>query len=72
MSSDRDESRAGGKTAGEDRSDAEHEHTGEFTIDYTPPAWYTQNASGDQGGASTPPPPSGMPLPPPGQFQQGW
>ncbi|MCC3779809.1 SCO5717 family growth-regulating ATPase, partial [Streptomyces sp. UNOB3_S3] len=52
MSSDRDEIRAAGKTAGEDRSDAEHgpgyehepEHTGEFTIDYTPPAWYTQSA----------------------------
>ncbi|MFE7119869.1 SCO5717 family growth-regulating ATPase [Streptomyces sp. NPDC057654] len=76
MSSDRDESRAGGKTAGEDRSDAEHEHTGEFTIDYTPPAWYTQNASGDQGGTSTPPPPSGMPLSapgtPPGGFQPAW
>ncbi|WP_143615372.1 SCO5717 family growth-regulating ATPase, partial [Streptomyces sparsogenes] len=45
MSSDRDEIRAGGTTPGDDRSDAETEHTGEFTIDYTPPAWYTQNAS---------------------------
>ncbi|MCC3773006.1 SCO5717 family growth-regulating ATPase, partial [Streptomyces sp. UNOC14_S4] len=48
MSSDRDEHRAGGSTAGEARSDAGHEneadHSGEFTIDYTPPAWYTQNA----------------------------
>ncbi|QKV92248.1 AAA family ATPase [Streptomyces sp. NA02950] len=45
MSSDRDEIRTGGTPPGDDRSDAETEHTGEFTIDYTPPAWYTQNAS---------------------------
>ncbi|MDW6059554.1 SCO5717 family growth-regulating ATPase [Streptomyces sp. FXJ1.4098] len=68
MSSDRDEIRAGGTTPGDDRSDAETEHTGEFTIDYTPPAWYTQNASsssatpggpgaGIGGSASAPPPP---------------
>ncbi|MEV5380857.1 SCO5717 family growth-regulating ATPase [Streptomyces nondiastaticus] len=78
MSSDRDEIRAGGSAAGEDRSDAGHEQetdsTGEFTIDYTPPAWYTQNASSavapaaGQGGAGgdvqpvLPPPPSGEPL----------
>ncbi|MFH8790568.1 SCO5717 family growth-regulating ATPase, partial [Streptomyces roseoverticillatus] len=81
MSSDRDEIRAGGSAAGEDRSDAGHEQetdsTGEFTIDYTPPAWYTQNASSavtpaaGQGGAGgdvqpvLPPPPSGEPLPMP-------
>ncbi|MFI1798691.1 SCO5717 family growth-regulating ATPase [Streptomyces sp. NPDC020379] len=85
MSSDRDELRAGGTTAGEDRSDAGHEnepdHTGEFTIDYTPPAWYTQNAvsqatgaAGSAGGPAVgegdasrtaPPPPSGEPLAPP-------
>ncbi|MEV6671534.1 SCO5717 family growth-regulating ATPase [Streptomyces sp. NPDC051162] len=85
MSSDRDELRAGGTTAGEDRSDAGHEnepdHTGEFTIDYTPPAWYTQNAvsqatgaAGPAGGPAVgegdagrtaPPPPSGEPLAPP-------
>ncbi|MGW5694785.1 SCO5717 family growth-regulating ATPase, partial [Streptomyces asiaticus] len=35
MSSDRDEIRTGGNTPGDDRSDAETEHTGEFTIDYT-------------------------------------
>ncbi|WP_058046537.1 SCO5717 family growth-regulating ATPase [Streptomyces roseifaciens] len=78
MSSDRDEIRAGGSAAGGDRSDAGHDHEpdtmGEFTIDYTPPAWYTQNASsaaaatagpGGAGGAAqqpTPPPPSGEPL----------
>ncbi|MGW5697625.1 SCO5717 family growth-regulating ATPase, partial [Streptomyces asiaticus] len=27
--------RTGGNTPGDDRSDAETEHTGEFTIDYT-------------------------------------
>ncbi|MEU1820531.1 SCO5717 family growth-regulating ATPase [Streptomyces roseifaciens] len=78
MSSDRDEIRAGGSAAGGDRSDAGHDHEpdtmGEFTIDYTPPAWYTQNASsaaaatagpgGTGGGAQqlAPPPPSGEPL----------
>jgi len=45
--------------------------TGEFTIDYTPPAWYTQNAPGDSsGGAGThlapPPPPTGAPVSVPG------
>ncbi|MET7906027.1 SCO5717 family growth-regulating ATPase [Streptomyces sp. NPDC005355] len=72
MSSDRDEIRTGGNPPGDDRSDAETEHTGEFTIDYTPPAWYTQNASsastasapdagsdatGPGGDAGAPPPP---------------
>ncbi|WP_053161248.1 SCO5717 family growth-regulating ATPase [Streptomyces caatingaensis] len=62
MSSDRDEIRAAGTTAGENRSDADHEqdqeqeHTGEFTIDYTPPAWYVQ---------TTPPPSSASPEPAP-------
>ncbi|GLV79837.1 SCO5717 family growth-regulating ATPase [Streptomyces hygroscopicus] len=55
MSSDRDEIRTGGTTPGDDRSDAETEHTGEFTIDYTPPAWYTQNASSSSSPASTAP-----------------
>ena len=47
MSSDRDEHRAGG-TNGTDRPDVdaepdqESESTGQFTIDYTPPAWYMQ------------------------------
>ncbi|GGW57211.1 SCO5717 family growth-regulating ATPase [Streptomyces xantholiticus] len=56
-----------------DESDAEPaEMTGEFTIDYTPPAWYTQNASGDTSGAGTgqqtppPPPPQGAPVAVPG------
>ena len=47
MSSDRDEHHAGG-TTGADRPevdvepDLESESTGQFTIDYTPPAWYMQ------------------------------
>ncbi|MBH1934062.1 AAA family ATPase [Streptomyces sp. AV19] len=63
MSSDRDEIRAAGTTAGENRSDADHEqdqeqeHTGEFTIDYTPPAWYVQTTPS----AATPPPPPAAP-----------
>ncbi|KNE79868.1 hypothetical protein ADZ36_25315, partial [Streptomyces fradiae] len=73
MSSDRDEIRAGGTTPGEDPSDAEHEHeqTGEFTIDYTPPTWYTQNtpgapAAGDGAPeAAGPPPGTAAPPPPP-------
>ncbi len=48
MNSDRDEIRGGWDTPVDDQSDAESaaETTGEFTIDYAPPAWYTQNASG--------------------------
>ncbi|WP_146046332.1 SCO5717 family growth-regulating ATPase, partial [Streptomyces cahuitamycinicus] len=49
MSSDRDGNRGGWATPGDDQPDAESaaEMTGEFTIDYAPPAWYTQNASGN-------------------------
>ncbi|WP_372409989.1 SCO5717 family growth-regulating ATPase [Streptomyces luteireticuli] len=67
MSSDRDEIRAAGTTAGENRSDADHEqdqeqeHTGEFTIDYTPPAWYVQTTPS----AATAPPPAAVPPAPP-------
>ncbi|WP_425276525.1 SCO5717 family growth-regulating ATPase, partial [Streptomyces swartbergensis] len=48
VSSDRDGNRGGWATPGDDQPDAESaaEVTGEFTIDYAPPAWYTQNASG--------------------------
>ncbi|MFE5858239.1 SCO5717 family growth-regulating ATPase [Streptomyces sp. NPDC056500] len=81
MNSDRDEIRGGWVPA--DESDAEPaEMTGEFTIDYTPPAWYTQNASGDSGGAagsaqSAPPPPAGAPVAVPGLptgsgFEPSW
>ncbi|MGW6225214.1 SCO5717 family growth-regulating ATPase, partial [Streptomyces olivaceus] len=56
MSSDRDGIRGGWATPGDDQPDAESsiETTGEFTIDYAPPAWYTQNASGgsEQGAAA--------------------
>ncbi|MFC9062608.1 SCO5717 family growth-regulating ATPase, partial [Streptomyces sp. NPDC057074] len=51
MSSDRDGNRGGWATPGDDQPDAESsvETTGEFTIDYAPPAWYTQNASSESG-----------------------
>ena len=39
MSSDRDDNGLGGDGA---RS-ADADYTGEFTIDYTPPAWYMTN-----------------------------
>ncbi|MER7841409.1 SCO5717 family growth-regulating ATPase [Streptomyces sp. NPDC096040] len=56
MSSDRDGIRGGWATPGEDQPDAEsvNEMTGEFTIDYAPPAWYTQNAAGGAGPADGP------------------
>ncbi|MEU0085793.1 SCO5717 family growth-regulating ATPase [Streptomyces sp. NPDC006274] len=71
MNGDRDDIH-GGWNIPVDESDAEPaEMTGEFTIDYTPPAWYTQNASGDTSGAGsgqapTPPPPQGAPVAVPG------
>ncbi|MEU9604444.1 SCO5717 family growth-regulating ATPase [Streptomyces sp. NPDC048057] len=77
MNSDRDGIR-GGWDLPADESDADPaEMTGEFTIDYTPPAWYTQNASGDSGHAPPPPPPNGPPvavpgLPSDGGFQPQW
>ncbi|MET9670728.1 SCO5717 family growth-regulating ATPase [Streptomyces sp. NPDC006475] len=80
MNSDRDEIR-GGWDLPADESDAEPaELTGEFTIDYTPPAWYTQNASSDSSGANagqqgqggTPPPqPTGAPVAMPGAPASG-
>ncbi|MER6119054.1 SCO5717 family growth-regulating ATPase [Streptomyces sp. NPDC001743] len=72
MNGDRDEMRGGWNKPVDESSDAEPaEMTGEFTIDYTPPAWYTQNAPGDSsGGAGThlapPPPPTGAPVSVPG------
>ncbi|MGW1552309.1 SCO5717 family growth-regulating ATPase [Streptomyces sp. NPDC002346] len=83
MNGDRDEIRGGWNRPVDESSDAEPaEMTGEFTIDYTPPAWYTQNASGDSsGGAGThlapPPPPHGAPvsapgLPAGGGFEPDW
>ncbi|MER7183922.1 SCO5717 family growth-regulating ATPase, partial [Streptomyces hyaluromycini] len=54
MSSDRDGIRGGWATPGDDQPDAEslNEMTGEFTIDYAPPAWYTQNAADGSGPAA--------------------
>jgi len=47
VNGDRDEIHGGWNPPADDQSDADPaEMTGEFTIDYTPPAWYTQNASG--------------------------
>ncbi|TGN87893.1 topoisomerase II [Streptomyces griseoluteus] len=45
--------RGGWATPDDDQPDAESavENTGEFTIDYAPPAWYTQNASSSGGSA---------------------
>ncbi|MGA5045172.1 SCO5717 family growth-regulating ATPase [Streptomyces arboris] len=77
MNSDRDEIRGGWNTPVDESSDADPaEMTGEFTIDYTPPAWYTQNAAGDSsGGAGShlapPPPPLGAPVSVPEQPSQG-
>ncbi|MFF5334843.1 SCO5717 family growth-regulating ATPase [Streptomyces sp. NPDC013181] len=72
MNGDRDEMRGGWDKPVDESSDAEPaDATGEFTIDYTPPAWYTRNAPGDAsngaGSPLAPPPPSGepVPLPPP-------
>ncbi|WP_326700158.1 SCO5717 family growth-regulating ATPase [Streptomyces sp. NBC_01754] len=83
MNGDRDETRGGWNTPADESSDAEPvEMTGEFTIDYTPPAWYTQNVSGDaSSGAGAqlapPPPPQGAPLslpglPAAGGSESGW
>ncbi|MDR3079635.1 MAG: hypothetical protein LBV60_01675, partial [Streptomyces sp.] len=48
MNSDRNGINGGWASPDDDQSDAESamEMTGEFTIDYAPPAWYTQNAAG--------------------------
>ncbi|MGW7093520.1 SCO5717 family growth-regulating ATPase [Streptomyces sp. NPDC054874] len=84
MNGDRDEIRGGWDMPVDESSDADPaEMTGEFTIDYTPPAWYTQNAAGDSsGGAGShlapPPPPVGAPLSSPdlsatpGGFDPNW
>ncbi|WP_327416733.1 SCO5717 family growth-regulating ATPase [Streptomyces sp. NBC_01233] len=81
MSGDRNERRGGTwDVPTDDQSDAEPELTGEFTIDYTPPAWYTQGAApaaqvpGLPGGSGFEPhrptdvePPSTMRMAPPAQ-----
>lgn len=78
MNSDQDQFRTGGNARDENRSDADPEPTGEFTIDYTPPAWYTQNAAPSADAATPPPPPPAGPpvavpgLPSNGGFQPNW
>ncbi|RPK57401.1 CobQ/CobB/MinD/ParA nucleotide binding domain protein [Streptomyces sp. ADI96-02] len=84
MNGDRDENRGRWDLPVDESSDADPaEMTGEFTIDYTPPAWYTQNAAGDSSGgagshlAPPPPPPNGAPVsvpgaPAPGGFDPHW
>ncbi|MFI6403631.1 SCO5717 family growth-regulating ATPase [Streptomyces sp. NPDC050548] len=66
MSSDRDGIRGGWATPGDDQPDDESaiEMTGEFTIDYAPPAWYTQNSSGTPAQASPTPAPPAPPAAP--------
>ena len=66
MSSDRDGIRGGWATPGDDQPDDESaiEMTGEFTIDYAPPAWYTQNSSGTPAQAPPTPAPPTAPAPP--------
>ncbi|GGV53751.1 SCO5717 family growth-regulating ATPase [Streptomyces spectabilis] len=73
MSSDRDKIRGGWDTPVGDQSDAESaaETTGEFTIDYAPPAWYTQNASGSSQDTSAAPPVSTPPPPVSTPFAEG-
>ncbi|MGW0207961.1 SCO5717 family growth-regulating ATPase, partial [Streptomyces sp. NPDC003233] len=77
MNSDRDGIRGGWDTPDDDQTDAESaiEMTGEFTIDYAPPAWYTQNAQGSSAAPSPapapppPPPAHGAPYAPPAPDQ---
>ncbi|MDT9681345.1 SCO5717 family growth-regulating ATPase [Streptomyces sp. TRM76323] len=77
MNGDRDEIHRGWNAPPvDDPSDVDAaEMTGEFTIDYTPPAWYTQNAGGadapSPGAMTPPPPPTGQPIAVPGLPQSG-
>ncbi|MBO0511293.1 SCO5717 family growth-regulating ATPase, partial [Streptomyces beijiangensis] len=68
MSRDRSEYSGNPSPDGEER---DIDLTGEFEIDYAPPAymaWYDQTSggSGAQAGPSGPPPPTGAPVGPPG------
>ncbi|MFE0873923.1 SCO5717 family growth-regulating ATPase [Streptomyces smyrnaeus] len=73
MSSDRDEIRVRGTMPGSDQLDAEAdaesetESTGQFTIDYTPPAWYTQDAASRPEPQETTPASAPAPTSGPGQ-----
>ncbi|MFJ5878038.1 SCO5717 family growth-regulating ATPase [Streptomyces sp. NPDC093088] len=70
MSGDRDDIHGGWNPPADDSDVDPVELTGEFTIDYTPPAWYAQSASGEASGAVAgqqyPPPPTGAPVAVPG------
>ncbi len=61
MSSDRDDNRGGGDGARPTDAD----YTGEFSIDYTPPAWYMTNGEGSSSASSGATPESGSPVPDP-------
>jgi MinD-like ATPase involved in chromosome partitioning or flagellar assembly len=62
---DRDELRDDRISPDEDHPGTELETTGEFTIDYTPPAWYARNGPGGSSGAAPPPPAGFTPAAPP-------
>jgi MinD-like ATPase involved in chromosome partitioning or flagellar assembly len=61
VSSDRDDNHVGGDGARPTDAD----YTGEFSIDYTPPAWYMTNGAGgsDSSAAQSPQPPAPEPEP---------
>ena len=66
MNSDRDEIRGGANSPVDDQSDAEPvQTTGEFTIEYAPPAWYTQSTSDSSTQEPDPVTPVPGPAPPP-------
>ncbi len=71
--SDEPPASTGRLTANRDRdgwktSDDDAEVTGEFTIDYVPPAWYEQTDSGASKTPPAPPPPVTNPKTPPAQL----
>jgi MinD-like ATPase involved in chromosome partitioning or flagellar assembly len=66
VNSDRDEIRGGANSPVDDQSDAEPvQTTGEFTIEYAPPAWYTQSTSDSSTQEPDPVTPVPGPAPPP-------
>lgn len=75
MNSDRDRVRTADDTSADEHPDdklpdvelpdEELEHTGQFTIDYTPPAWYAGGAGGAVTGAASLPQPAASQSPAP-------
>ncbi|GAA1934441.1 hypothetical protein GCM10009716_46860 [Streptomyces sodiiphilus] len=70
MNSDRDGIRTAEEFSGDERPgdellDEEPESTGQFTIDYTPPAWYSGGAAQGPGAEGTVPPVALPPVPGP-------